>query len=330
VRRALRLFQRRPRGEWFEAGGPVRARFHNAGHLLGSNMVEVEIRDRAAPLRLLFSGDVGRYGAPVYVDPAPPPPCDYLVCESTYGDRDHPPLDQFDELAEVVLSAVERGGVLLVAAFAVGRAQQLIYLLRTLIDQKRVPKLPIHVDSPMAVDATHIYESFAEDLDFTPEERKRLGSAFGGENVRLSRTVEDSRRINAVAGPAVIISSAGMMTGGRILHHLARRISDRPATGRRREKASHARERLPRAGGHRAPLGAQRARRTKRIAALAGKTSRAAKNLSYARRAGRIGGAGRNAPHRARLGRGRAAPGTIVRAVTSAFVSPTVPPERPP
>ena len=132
-------------------------RYHDAGHLLGSNMIEVEIRDRTPPLRILFSGDVGRYDGPLYHDPAPPPECDYLICESTYGDRDHPDVDILDALEEVVHRGIKRGGVMLMAAFAVGRAQQLIYLLQMLKSQDRIPDLPIFLDSPMACDATAVY-----------------------------------------------------------------------------------------------------------------------------------------------------------------------------
>lgn len=138
VRRTMRLFEESPRGQWFSPAGPIWMRYHDAGHLLGSNMIEVEIRDRTPPLRLLFSGDVGRYNGPLYHDPAPPPDCDYLICESTYGDRDHPRESILDALAEVVTRAAARGGALLFAAFAVGRAQQLIYLLQVLKDRKSV------------------------------------------------------------------------------------------------------------------------------------------------------------------------------------------------
>ncbi|MBI2825415.1 MAG: MBL fold metallo-hydrolase [Planctomycetia bacterium] len=224
---ALKLLRPTPRGEWFAVAGPFRCRYHDAGHLLGSSMVEMEAAagpDSKRPLRLLFSGDVGRYDAPIYHDPAPPPACDYLVCESTYGDRDHPTGDLQEELADSVRTAIRRGGVILVAAFAVGRAQQLIYLLQLLIQQGRIPELPIFLDSPMAVEATNIYCRYSAEHDLS--EGKLAGSdcAFRGKNVHLARTVDESKRINNVSGPAVIIASSGMMTGGRILHHLEQRL----------------------------------------------------------------------------------------------------------
>ena len=130
VKRTMSRFRTVRRDEWFSPAEPIWVRYHDTGHLLGSCMIEVEIREGDTPLRLVFSGDVGRYDAPLYFDPKPPPQCDYLICESTYGDREHPPLDVFDQLAIVVNDAIARGGVMLVASFAVGRAQQLIYLLQ--------------------------------------------------------------------------------------------------------------------------------------------------------------------------------------------------------
>jgi metallo-beta-lactamase family protein len=226
VAQSLRLLRAIDRECWFNPAGPIWCRYHDAGHLLGSAMIEVEVRNRPTPLRILFSGDVGRYDAPLYHDPAPPPACDYLVCESTYGNREHEPQRVLDQLCDVVLSAVARGGVMVVASFAVGRAQQLMYLLAVLVAQQRIPSLPIYLDSPMAVDATRIYAAYASEIDLS---EGRLGGEplrldFHG--VRLARTVEESKQINEAEGPAVIISSSGMMVGGRILHHLRRRLPD--------------------------------------------------------------------------------------------------------
>ena len=224
VERTVRLFRERPREEWFSPAEPIWMRYHDAGHLLGSNMIEVEIRDRQPPLRILFSGDVGRYDGPLYHDPAPPPPCDYLICESTYGDRDHPKESILDGLAEVVTRSVERGGVMLVAAFAVGRAQQLIYLLQVLIKSRRIPDVPIYLDSPMACDATAIYREHREDHDLSEGELDAANPVLDGPRVHLCCSTEESKALNGVAGPAVIISSSGMMNAGRILHHLQHRL----------------------------------------------------------------------------------------------------------
>lgn len=224
VERAMKLFRTVERGQWFSPAEPIWMRYHDAGHLLGSNMIEVEIRDRTPPLRILFSGDVGRYDGPLYHDPAPPPQCDYLVCESTYGDRDHPHASILDALAEVVHRSVRRGGVMLIASFAVGRAQQLIYLLQVLIADGRIPELPIYLDSPMAVDATSIYRRYHEDHDLSEGELDAAHPALAGPRVHLCRSVDQSKALNHITGPAVILSSSGMMDAGRIIHHLKHRL----------------------------------------------------------------------------------------------------------
>lgn len=226
VAQSLKLLRSIDRENWFNPAGSIWCRYHDAGHLLGSAMIEVEVRQGPTPLRILFSGDVGRYDAPLYHDPAPPPASDYLICESTYGNREHEPERVLDQLCDVVQAAIARGGVMVVASFAVGRAQQLIYLLSVLAAQGRIPTMPIYLDSPMAVDATRIYTSYAAEIDLS---ETRLGGQpleLDFHNVHLARTVEESKRINAVKGPAVIISSSGMMVGGRILHHLRQRLPD--------------------------------------------------------------------------------------------------------
>lgn len=259
VARTMKLLRSVPRGEWFAPASGVAMRYHDAGHLLGSNMIETEVESESSrergggrslvapgespgaveapvanesgsrkprPLRILFSGDVGRYNGPLYHDPAPPPACDYLVCESTYGDRDHPETSVLDALEGVVKRAVERDGVMLFAAFAVGRAQQLIYLLQILKSQDRIPNLPIYLDSPMACDATAVYREHHEDHDLSDGALDPAHPALSGDKVILARTTAESKAINRHGDPAVIISSSGMMTGGRILHHLRQRLPD--------------------------------------------------------------------------------------------------------
>ncbi len=222
----VKLFRTVSRGEWFSPVEPIWMRYHDAGHLLGSNMIEVEIRNQTPPLRILFSGDVGNYNGPLYHDPTPPPACDYLICESTYGNRNHANEDLTQGLADVVNRSVERGGVMLVAAFAIGRSQQLIYLLQVLKQAKRIPDIPIYLDSPMAVDATHIYREHDEDHDLSEGELSPENPLFDGSHVFLCRKTEESKALNRHPGPAVIISSSGMMTGGRIVHHLKQRLPD--------------------------------------------------------------------------------------------------------
>jgi len=226
VTHVLQMIETVSRDSWFNPTGPIWCRYHDVGHLLGSGMIEVELRVGSRPMRLVFSGDVGRYDAPLYHDPKPPPPCDYLICESTYGNRDHPEANILDELCDVVLTSIRRGGVMLMASFAVGRAQQLVYLLHVLAKKNRIPELPIFIDSPMAVDATKIYATYRAEHDLTEYDLSSQEHVFTDRNVHLSRTVGESKQINGVPGPAVIISSSGMMTAGRILHHLRKRLPD--------------------------------------------------------------------------------------------------------
>lgn len=224
VTRVMKQFRSLDRDRWQQASGPVWFRYHTVGHLLGASMIEVEIRGGERPLRLLFSGDVGRYDAPLYHDPLPPPACDYLICESTYGNRDHPRRDVLDVLADEVHASIERGGVMLIASFAVGRAQQLIYLLEVLIRQERIPELPIYLDSPMAIEATEIHRAYENEHSLKVDADNDWIEALTARNVHLVRGVDESKRLNDVQGPAVIISSSGMMIGGRILHHLRQRL----------------------------------------------------------------------------------------------------------
>jgi metallo-beta-lactamase family protein len=224
VARALKLLKTVEREEWFSPAAPIFMRYHIAGHLLGASSIEVEIRTGAKPTRIVFSGDVGRYDAPLYFDPLQPPACDYLICESTYGNREHPDIPVLDELATTVNAAVARGGVMLVPAFAVGRSQQLIYLLRLSMQQKRIPTMPVYLDSPMAMDATNIYCRYVAEHDLTEGQLVGSGCVFDGPNIFETRTVAESKKINDVKGPAIIIASNGMLTGGRILHQLEQRL----------------------------------------------------------------------------------------------------------
>lgn len=224
VEQTVKLFRETSREKWFSPAEPIWMRLHDAGHLLGSNFVEVEIRDQTPPLRIVFSGDVGRYDGPLYHDPQVPPACDYLVCESTYGNRDHPGGDLMASLEAVVRRGVARGGVMLVASFAVGRAQQLIYLLQVLKKEKRIADLPIYLDSPMATDATKIYKEHNEDHDLSEGELDSQHPVLAGPWVHLVGKTDESKALNKLKGPAIIISSSGMMTGGRIVHHLKQRL----------------------------------------------------------------------------------------------------------
>jgi metallo-beta-lactamase family protein len=186
----------------------------------------MKITDGAASRTVFFSGDVGRYGRPLLPDPLSPVPCDYLVCESTYGDRLHEPVDPADVLAGLVRRVVDTGGVLLIPAFAVGRAQDLIFMLRTLVDRGAIPPLPIHVDSPMAIDATEIFCDFPRFHRLGLDVHDDPACVLHAPNITYHRTPESSKALNQLPGPRIIIAGSGMLSGGRILHHLVHRMGN--------------------------------------------------------------------------------------------------------
>src|SRR6266496_2834490 len=220
---ALTLFRTVSLGEDREVAKGVSFSFRDAGHLLGAASADVTLRHDGRTTRILFSGDVGRFGAVLTKDPELAPTADYLVVESTYGNRAHPAVDVRDQLEGVLARTFARGGVLLIPAFAVGRAQQMILLMDQMVSEGRMRPFPIHIDSPMAVDATRIYASH-------PDAHRVSLDGIGGRSllygkwVHLHRTRAESEALNAMKGPAVIISSSGMLTGGRILHHCRVRL----------------------------------------------------------------------------------------------------------
>ncbi|MEY2668265.1 MAG: hypothetical protein RJA59_903 [Pseudomonadota bacterium] len=205
--------------------------FTRAGHILGSASALLTVGGASGdPLRILFSGDLGRYGAPILPDPEPPPACDFLVVESTYGDRTHPPDTAADALEREVLAAVARGGAIVIPAFAIGRTQEILFLLRELEERGRIPSLPVFVDSPMATDATPVYRAHREDHDLQMDALLDRGvEPLSPRQLRFTRTSDQSKAINKVHGPCIIVSASGMATGGRVLHHLERRLPD-PST----------------------------------------------------------------------------------------------------
>ncbi|MGB9336745.1 MAG: MBL fold metallo-hydrolase [Candidatus Acidiferrales bacterium] len=224
---ALTQFREIPRADAFTISPQFSVRPHDAGHILGSSWLELTITENGKQILVVFSGDVGRYDQVILKDPEPPSRADYLLCESTYGDRDHPPGSPEDALAEVINRVAKRGGVVVVPSFAVGRSQTLMYFLRELEDQQKIPRLPVYLDSPMAISVTSLYESHKEDHDlaFAREEAAQHDPLNVAE-VHMTRDVEDSKKINDVVTPCIILSASGMATGGRILHHLAKRLPD--------------------------------------------------------------------------------------------------------
>jgi metallo-beta-lactamase family protein len=225
---ALKQFRQIPRADGFTISPQFSVRPHDAGHILGSTWLELTITENGKQTLVVFSGDLGRYNQPILKDPEAPTRADYLLCESTYGDRDHPTGSVADALADVIGRTIKRGGAVVIPAFAVDRTQQIMYYLRELEDQQRIPHLPVYEDSPMAISVTDFYVRHHEDhkLEFTQEEDKDGGDPLNMREVHMMRTVEESKSINNVVSPCIIVSASGMATGGRVLHHLAQRLPD--------------------------------------------------------------------------------------------------------
>jgi metallo-beta-lactamase family protein len=211
---------------WHEIADGIEARLHNAGHILGSAFAEVRVRRRGGDRTIVFSGDLGRYGAPLHRDPQSLPECDALVIESTYGDRKHNPAPMIDRIRRPFAQTLGRGGIILIPSFAVARVQLVTLMLRELMDSGDIPQVPIHIDSPMAVKVTEIYRRHIRsgelDEELSDEEWARMVPG----HVELHSTVDESKALNELEGPRIIISSSGMLTGGRVLHHLARLAPD--------------------------------------------------------------------------------------------------------
>lgn len=220
---ALAQFESVPLGQPCVVSKRFSFRFRDAGHLLGAASVDLVVAENGSATRVLFSGDVGRFDAVVARDPEPAVEADFMVVESTYGNRAHAAVPILDQLEGVLKRTFARGGVLLVPAFAVGRAQQILHLIDRLVTGGRVRAFPVHLDSPMAIDATRIYAQFpdAHRADIRPIAG---GSAFHSRWLTLHRSRAESESLNRVKGPAVIISSSGMLSGGRILHHCRVRL----------------------------------------------------------------------------------------------------------
>ena len=201
---------------------------YDAGHILGSSFLRITDTTGGAPVRLLYSGDLGRPNLPVIRDPEPMPAAEYLILESTYGGRLHKSASHVvNKLADVVNRAARRGGRIIVPAFAVGRTQQLVVLLHELANQKRIPNIPIFVDSPLALNVTAVHRAHPE--CFNEETRaylERGEDPFGFQRLQYVHDVEESKKLNDLHGPFVVISASGMCEQGRILHHLRNNIED--------------------------------------------------------------------------------------------------------
>jgi metallo-beta-lactamase family protein len=207
----------------------VEARYYDAGHILGSALTTLEFTSGGRTFRLGMSGDLGRRAQPILRDPEVHPGVDALVLESTYGDRLHPPADENERmLAEAIQRTVQRGGRVMVPAFAVGRAQELVATLHRMIGDRRVPDVPIFVDSPMAKQATQVFVRHPESFDDETRRQfqKEDGAPFGFRRLRYVASPDESRALNDRTDPCIIIAASGMCEGGRILHHLRHGIGN--------------------------------------------------------------------------------------------------------
>ena len=233
VARTMRLFQTVEFQRPMEILPGIKMTFRNAGHILGSASVSLEIaegRDKKKVTALAFTGDLGRKGAAVVKDPDIIDRADILITESTYGGRDHGPMDEARKsLARVVRETANNGGLLIIPAFAVGRTQDVVYHLHDLMQSKEIPQMPVYVDSPLATNITEIFRAHPECFD---EETEQLLMQDGGDDpfgfnmLRYTRSAEESKKLNNIRQPAIIISASGMCEGGRVLHHLRRNIGD--------------------------------------------------------------------------------------------------------
>jgi metallo-beta-lactamase family protein len=200
----------------------VTVEFINAGHLLGSAYARVRVGD----LTILFGGDLGRFGRPVLPDPDPPGDADILLLESTYGDRLHAADDNGAQLARIINEAVGRGGKLIIPSFAIGRSGEVIYWLKRLEEERRIPVLPVYVDSPMAARALQFYAGRPGELDPDMTPAARSLAAFDTTRMTTVASPQQSKELVASRKPAIVIASSGMATGGRVIHHLAAGLPD--------------------------------------------------------------------------------------------------------
>lgn len=228
ARAALKLLEPVPFGTWIELHPGIRFQYQRQGHILGAASVELETKVSGGKKKTVyFSGDVGRYGVPILREPEGFPGADVLLLESTYGDRLHPNVNPQAQLADEVKAGLQRGGVILIPAFAVDRTQELLYMLHGLMTDGDLPVTPLYLDSPMGIEATTLYtRCIAEhDTEMRHMFSEQVNPIFPS-NLEVTPTSRDSRRLNSIRGAAIIISASGMATGGRVLHHLRQRLPD--------------------------------------------------------------------------------------------------------
>ena len=222
VARLMRRMVGMPYDRPFDVAPGIRATFVEAGHILGSASVVLDCSDSGVMRRLVYSGDIGRSGMPIIRDPRPPEGADVVIMESTYGDRDHPPIAQMpDRLGQIVRDTAARGGRVLIPAFAVGRSQEILYDLHRLRRARAIPDIPIILDSPLAIAATSVFATNPDAFDRGEELVTSVEDLFDFERLEFARDATASKALNERRGPMIIIAASGMAEAGRILHHLA-------------------------------------------------------------------------------------------------------------
>jgi metallo-beta-lactamase family protein len=226
--RTEELMERHAYDEWFQVCEGVRARYVDAGHILGSASVVIEATENSKISRLIFSGDIGRAGLAIIRDPAPPTDAaECVIMESTYGNRDHESVASArDHLGRVVRETAARGGRILIPAFAVGRTQELVYDLQVLTREKAIPPIPIIIDSPLATAATAVFERNTDVFDRTERPVREIEQLFRFEQLTYTSSTAESKALNTRVGPMILIAGSGMVEGGRILHHLLQGASN--------------------------------------------------------------------------------------------------------
>ena len=225
--KTLNLFHPIHYGDFFKLSENTRIKLHDSGHILGSALIDIKTKKTEGSRKIVFSGDLGRPEIPVLNEPDQVYNVDYLILESTYGQRLHESSDPISNLVEVIDRSMKRGGSLVIPAFSVGRTQTLLYLLRLLEEEGKIPSYPIFVDSPMAINALDIFKDHIKDFDLYARMQKMQGKdIFHPKDLHICRSREESMSINKYRSGVIIISASGMVTGGRILHHLAQRLPD--------------------------------------------------------------------------------------------------------
>ncbi len=232
AQQCMTLFRPVNFGEVKQLQSGLSFRFVRAAHILGSAMVEITLSENGKGEKLLFTGDIGRVrnseiapGKVIHSGPTEGEECDLLVMESTYGNREHPHDDPRPQMAALIRTALQRGGCVVVPSFAVERTQKFLFLLKELMESGEIPRVPVHVDSPMAIKAVQIFLKYTE--EFTPQTKsliEQFGSPLKWPGFHFDVTQQESKKINDLTEPSIIVSSSGMITGGRVLHHLMQRL----------------------------------------------------------------------------------------------------------